>query len=128
MRRQLEIFLIIGLGGFIGANARYLVSTRIAAQLGTSFPWGTFFINFTGSFLLAVFIAWWTHHSPVDSRLRLFLAIGVFGAYTTFSTYATESIALLQSGNWIGMAGNILGTNLICLSGAIVGLAIGSRL
>ena len=55
------------------------------------------------------------------------LAIGFFGAYTTFSTYANESVALLRAGDWIGTLGNILGTNLLCNLGALLGLAVGSR-
>jgi CrcB protein len=60
--------------------------------------------------------------------VRLFLAVGFFGAYTTFSTYATESVALAQAGDWMGSLGNVLGTNLACIVGAVLGLAIGSRL
>lgn len=127
-RKQVETILIIGVGGFIGANVRYLVSGLVAGWLGTSFPWGTLLINFSGSCLLAVFIAWAAGHAPVDPRLRLFLAMGFFGAYTTFSTYANESIALFQAGDWMGAVGNVLGTNLVCILGAIVGLAAGSRL
>jgi fluoride exporter len=124
----METFLIIGLGGFIGANLRYLVSGWAAERFGTAFPWGTLIINFSGSALLGVFIAWITAHVTLDPRLRLFIAVGFFGAYTTFSTYAVDSIMLLQSGNWTSVLGNILGTNLLCLVGALAGLAIGSRL
>jgi CrcB protein len=127
-RRQVETLFLIGVGGFVGANVRFLVSGWVAQQLGVRFPWGTLVVNFTGSLLLALFIAWAAGYTTLDSRIRLFLATGFFGAYTTFSTYATESVALLQGGDWIGALGNVLGTNLVCLIGAIVGLAIGSRL
>jgi CrcB protein len=127
-RRRVETLLLIGVGGFIGANVRYLVSGWVAQQVGSRFPWGTLLINFTGSLLLALFIAWAAGFTTLDPRVRLFLATGFFGAYTTFSTYASESVALLQGGDWIGGLGNILGTNLVCLVGAFVGLAIGSRL
>lgn len=124
----METLFLIGVGGFVGANVRFLVSGWVAQQLGVRFPWGTLVVNFTGSLLLALFIAWAAGYTTLDSRIRLFLATGFFGAYTTFSTYATESVALLQGGDWIGALGNVLGTNLVCLIGAIVGLAIGSRL
>jgi CrcB protein len=104
------------------------MSLWAAQRLGTAFPWGTLIINFSGSCLLAVFIAWTANHIPLDPRVRLFLAVGFFGAYTTFSTYATESVALWQSGNIIGALGNILGTNLICILGALAGLAVGNQL
>lgn len=124
----METFILIGLGGFVGANLRYLVSGWAAENMGKTFPWGTLIINFTGSFLLATFIAFAGKHVTLDPRVRLFIAVGLFGAYTTFSTYATESIALLQVGDWIGGIGNIIGTNLVCIIGVLMGLAIGNRL
>ena len=124
----MDTVILIGFGGFIGANLRYLVSTWAVEQWGRTFPWGTLIINVSGSCLLAVFIAWTASRTTLDPRIRLFLAVGFFGAYTTFSTYATESIALLQTGDWIGAVGNILGTNLLCILGVVIGLAVGSRL
>ena len=60
--------------------------------------------------------------------MRLLVAVGFFGAYTTFSTYAVESVILLEAGDWLGGIGNILGTNLVCLLGAVLGLAVGRQL
>jgi CrcB protein len=127
-RQQIETFLLIGVGGIIGANLRYWLSLWAADALGGAFPWGTLIINFSGSALLGTFTGWLANHTSVDPRVRLLVAVGFFGAYTTFSTYANESIALLRSGNWLGAAGNILGTNLLCLVGALIGVLIGSRL
>jgi CrcB protein len=124
-RRQLETILIIGLGAFVGANLRYWVSVWAAAHLGQAFPWGTLIINFSGSFVLAVFTGWLANRVGLDPRWRLLVAIGFCGGYTTFSTYANESVALLQAGNWIGVVGYVLGTNLVCMVGAMIGLAIG---
>jgi len=123
-----ETLLLIGLGGFLGANARFLVSTWVAQRVGSQFPWGTLVVNFSGSLLLGMLLAWAANQAAFDTRARLFLVTGFFGAYTTFSTFANESIALLQSGDWAGALGNILGTNLVCLTGALVGLVVGSRL
>ncbi|MBN1451625.1 MAG: fluoride efflux transporter CrcB [Anaerolineales bacterium] len=124
----MENFLLIGLGGFLGANVRYWVSGWVAERLGQIFPWGTFFVNFSGACLLAVFYGWSANHITLDPRVRLLVAIGFFGAYTTFSTYANESIALMETGDWIGMASNVVFMNLICLVGAWIGLAIGRQL
>ena len=124
----METFLLIGLGGFMGANLRYLVSVAAAERFGTAFPWGTLIINFSGSCLLALFLAIAANRANLDPRFRLLVATGFFGAYTTFSTYALESITLLRAGDWLGAAGNVLGTNLVCLVGAFLGLLIGSRL
>ncbi len=127
-RRNLQQLFIIGIAGFIGANVRYWGSGWAAAHLGQTFPWGTFIINFTGSCLLAVFLGWAGNRATLDPGVRLFIAVGFFGAYTTFSTYANESVALLRAGDWAGAAINVLGTNLLCLVGALLGLTIGSRL
>lgn len=124
----METMLLVGLGGFIGANARYLISTWAAEQFGRLFPWGTLIINVSGSMLLAAFLAWAANRTALDPRVRLFLAVGFFGAYTTFSTFANESIALVQAGDWVGAVANVLGTNAACLMGVFVGLAVGARL
>jgi CrcB protein len=127
-RQQIETFLLIGLGGIVGANLRYWLSLWAADALGKTFPWGTLIINFSGSALLGVFTGWLANHTTVDPRVRLLVAVGFFGAYTTFSTFANDSITLLLSGNWLGAASNILGTNLLCLLGALLGVLLGSRL
>ncbi|MCU0515126.1 MAG: fluoride efflux transporter CrcB [Anaerolineae bacterium] len=123
----METMLIIGAGGFIGANVRYLLATLITRYLGSHFPWGTFVINASGSLLLALFAAWATAHTP-DPRLRLFVATGFCGAYTTFSTYSVELLALVQAGHLAAALQYLLLTNLVCLGGAALGLALGSRL
>jgi fluoride exporter len=124
----METLLIIGAGGFIGANLRYLVSIWAAQRFGATFPWGTMIINFTGSLLLALFVAWLTTRTTLDPRLRLLVAVGFFGAYTTYSTFAVESVTLFQTGNWLGALSNIFGTTLVCILGALVGFALGARL
>lgn len=124
----MEAIVIIGIAGFIGANVRYLVSTWAAQSLGSAFPWGTLIINVTGSCLLAVFTAWAGNRTQLDPRVRLFIAVGFFGAYTTFSTYANDSIALLRTGEWLGVLSNVLITNVLCLAGVLIGFFIGSRL
>lgn len=128
MRQTLEHALYIGVGGFLGANARYFISLGIGALLGRAFPYGTFIINVTGSFLLAVFLAWVAKQAHFEEAVRLFVAVGFFGAYTTFSSFANESIALFQDGNWIAGTVYIVGTNLLCLLGVVPGLWIGSKL
>jgi CrcB protein len=127
-RWQMETILMIGFGGFVGANIRYLITLWAAQQFGMAFPWGTLLINFSGSLLLAVFLAFAANHSSLDPRIKLLIATGFFGAYTTFSTYTNDSVALARAGDWIGGLGNILGSNLICIAGVVIGLAVGSRL
>jgi fluoride exporter len=126
--RSIETVLLVGLGGFAGANLRYWVAGWAAQRLGQSFPWGTLIINVSGSLLLAVFLGWSLQHIGMDPRMRLLVIFGFFGAYTTFSTYANESVLMLETGDWLGVLGNVVGMNLLCLAGALVGLAIGRQL
>lgn len=126
MSQHIETMFVVGIGGFIGANVRYLVATWVAEKAGQSFPWATLLINVSGSILLAVFLSWFMNHQP-DSRWRMLIAVGFFGAYTTFSTYSVETILLLQAGNFTGAAANFLITNLLCIVGALIGWGIGSR-
>ena len=129
--RDMEKFIAVGLGGFFGANARYFMTIWIAERVKPSLmgiPFGTMFVNVTGSFLLALFIVLIDRRITISDNLRLLIATGFFGAYTTFSTYAVESTNLLKDGNWSGGLTNIIVTNLLCLLGVILGIFIGTRL
>jgi CrcB protein len=119
-------YLWVSLGGIFGACSRYFLSRFTAKILGTGFPWGTLFINVSGSFVLGLFLIYTTERAFVDPRWRLLIAIGFCGAYTTFSSYAFESMVYFQQGNWALFAGNILANNLLCL-GAILGGAALAR-
>lgn len=125
---QVGNFIFIGIGGFLGANARYLFTVWITSRVGTTFPFGTLFVNFAGSLLLALFIHWSVRQFSLSPQVRLLIGTGFFGAFTTFSTFANESIALIQSGHWLAAVSNIVVTNVICLVGVLIGLALASRL
>ncbi len=125
--------LFIGIGGFLGANARYLLTIAINQLIANRFSsvlttWGTLFINVTGSMLLALFVTWATRQVSLSQHWRLLIGTGFFGAYTTFSTYAVESIALAQDYGWATAVGNIVGTNVLCLLGVLLGLALAQYL
>ena len=128
MRRRVETLLIIGLGGFAGAILRYAVSVWAVERLGATFPYGTLIVNVAGSLGLAIFLGWAAGHVTLDPRARFLIGVGFFGAFTTFSTYATESIGLALDGNWTNAAINVIGTNVVCLVCAGVGLALGRAL
>ena len=120
----LREYLWVSLGGIFGACARYFLSRFAAKIIGTGFPWGTLFINISGSFLLGLFLVYTTERAFVDPRWRLLIAIGFCGAYTTFSSYAYESIVYFQQGNWALFAGNVLSNNFLCLAAVLAGAAI----
>lgn len=127
----MDTIIVVGIGGFLGANARYLLSSWLTYQLtenhGITFPYGTLAVNFIGSTLLALFIGWASHRVELSANIRLLVATGFFGAFTTFSTFASESVTLAQQGNWLGAVGNIISSNLICILGVLMGLALANR-
>jgi len=122
-----EDLLIISVGAIAGANARYLISRLAAKLLGPVFPYGTLFINITGSMIVGFFVIWATERALVDPRWRLLIVIGFCGSFTTFSSYAFETIAYFEQGQWQLMLANILSNNLLCLAGTLAGMALARR-
>jgi CrcB protein len=114
--------LIVGLGGFAGAVARYLIGGWVQQRWGAAFPYGTFVINVSGSFILGLFatlamrFAW-------GEPWRLLIAIGFVGAYTTFSTFEYETLRLIAEGNRHGAAAvNLLGSVIAGFAAAYLGV------
>jgi CrcB protein len=121
----MEKFLFISIGALLGANARYWVGGLISGTLGPSFPFGTLFINLTGSLLLGFFVTLVTDRVLLDPRWRLLVAIGFLGAYTTFSTYTYESVELILKGQiWSGI-GNLFGSSLLGAIAVFIGILLG---
>jgi len=100
--------LIIGLGGFLGAIARYIVALWIGQRWGRTFPLGTFVVNVSGSFLISLLMSLFTERFMVNPQLRLFLVIGFLGAYTTFSTFEYETGNLVKDGEWSMALANVI--------------------
>jgi fluoride exporter len=121
-------YLLIGFGGFLGANARYLFGGWVADRLGPSFPYGTLAINATGSFVIGLFLSLITERFSAPPGLRLLFAIGFLGAYTTFSSFTYESLALLESRAFAAAAANVIGSVVIGLVAVALGAAIGRAL
>jgi CrcB protein len=97
-------FLIVGVGGFLGAVARYGVALAVALFWTREFPLATFLINVTGSFVLGLFATLAAERLQLDPRWRLFVATGFVGAYTTFSTFEYETQRLAEAGAaWWGL-------------------------
>ena len=117
-------FIVISLGAIVGANARYILSRYSARVLGPVFPYGTLIINVIGSLIVGFFVIWTSERVLVDPRWRLLVVIGFCGAFTTFSSYAFETMAYFEQGQWPLMLANFLSNNLLCLSGALAGMAL----
>jgi len=117
-------YLWIAIGAVAGASARYFLSGLIARNFSTTFPYGTLLINLTGSLILGFFLVFSTERMLLDPRWRLLIAIGFCGSYTTFSSYAFESFALFEQGQWLMTATNIVASNALCLAAVIAGAAV----
>ena len=127
----MDTFLWIGLGGFVGANARYLMTLWVNSILVSrwgAFPFGTAVVNVLGSFGLAVFGVWFGSRVGLSPNIRLLIGTGFFGAFTTFSTYANESVTLFEKGGLTPFLVNVIVTNGLCLVGVILGLFVAQRL
>lgn len=90
--------LIICIGGSLGASLRYLVSLKINETHNTDFPFGTLIVNITGCFLVG-FLWHMSNHMNISENLRLFIFVGLLGAFTTFSTFGFESHSLFSTNN-----------------------------
>jgi len=121
-------YLWIALGAVVGASARYFLSTFVARHYSTIFPYGTLLINITGSLILGFFLIYATERVLVDPRWRLLIAVGFCGSYTTFSSYAFESFALMEQSQWLLVALNILFSNALCLTAVLAGAALARAL
>lgn len=117
----------VGVGGFIGANARYLLGGWIATRWGAAFPYGTFVINITGSFILGVVMGLLEGHL-LSPTVRLAVAIGFVGAYTTFSTFTYETMRLVEDGSVLLALVNVFGSVAVGLAATVAGLVAGRGL
>lgn len=94
---MIKNFLLIGLGGALGSILRYGTGMVIGNRV---FPLATFIINITGSFVIGLVIAYSLKNEWFSQHWKLFLATGICGGFTTFSTFSLENIELLQQGKW----------------------------
>src|SRR5581483_9121419 len=93
-------WVLISIGGVLGANARYLVGVWAARRIGTSFPYGTLIANVSGSIMLGFLTIFAARLAAVGPERRLAAGVGFCGAYTTFSTFAFESVTLTRHGDY----------------------------
>jgi CrcB protein len=119
------LYVWVALGGAIGSVARYACSVTAARWLGMGFPWGTLFVNVTGSFaigLLAALVA--ADGRPLlGADARALLLVGVLGGFTTFSSFSLDTLALARSGALGAAALNIGSSLVLCLVGVWLGFA-----
>lgn len=123
--KQFWPYLLVGAGGFLGANARFLLSRFVGLVVDTRFPLGTFVVNASGCFALGVLgtLAMQRVVHGAD-ELRLAVGIGFLGAFTTFSTFGYETHALLEEGAWGAALANAAGSVLVGLIAVRSGILV----
>ena len=126
----MSLWLLVGLGGFIGAILRYWISGWIQSGFIT-FPTGTLTVNFLGSLVLSIIVYTSQYRGLLGEEARIFLTVGLLGSFTTMSTFSFESIKLLEQSEWMMFGLNIFGTISLCLLaiylGKILVLVIGMK-
>ena len=120
--------LVISIGAILGANARWIISRYAARFISPVFPYGTLFINVSGSFIVGFFMIWATERVLIDPRWRLLVVVGFCGAFTTFSSFAFETMAYFEQGQYFLMLMNFVSNNLLCLGAALAGIAFARAL
>ena len=118
-------FFWVCAGGAIGSGARYLVAIAAASIFGAQYPWGTLIVNVVGSFALGGLMHVGATSDLLDPSLRLALATGLLGGFTTYSTFNYETLTLLQEGAWAMGLVNVLTTLTLCLVAGLGGIACG---
>ncbi|HEY5572394.1 MAG TPA: fluoride efflux transporter CrcB [Anaerolineales bacterium] len=117
--------VIIAVGAVLGALLRYWLGDWTAQRFGTAFPYGNLIINLTGSFILGLFMALVTDRFLVSPQWRLFIAIGFLGSYTTFSSYAYESLNLIMTGQGTLGLLNLFGSSFLGGLAVFAGILLG---
>ncbi len=120
--------LLIGIGGFAGAIARYLVDGAVAERTAGAFPWGTLVVNLSGSFALGFLFALTAERAILPAEIRGPVLIGFIGAYTTFSTFMLESWRLVEDGAMMLALANLVGSAVLGLIAVAAGLSLGRLL
>ena len=122
-------YLFVGLGGFLGAAARFWLEGYVSERLGTRFPYGTFIVNMTGSFLIGLAVTVLAERADWNVNWHYLISLGFIGAYTTFSTFEFETFQSFRDGELLFAFLNVLlsvGIGFVCVwLGVITGRSLG---
>lgn len=124
----MKILACIALGGAFGAVMRYGASLGVYAVLGRGFPWGTLFVNVAGSLLMGMLSILMLERYNIGPEWRAAVLVGVLGSFTTFSTFSIETLNLLEQGDVMRAAGNILVSITVCLAAVWFGVVLGRQI
>ncbi len=117
-------YLLVFIGGGLGATLRHAINVGCARACGTHFPYGTFVINITGSLVMGLIAGYLAFKGEAAQPWRLFIMTGVLGGYTTFSAFSLDAVLLYERGEFDLAAFYVLGSVAIAIGGLIAGLAL----
>ena len=117
-------YLLVFVGGGLGATLRHLVNVFCVRCMGTAFPWGTFIINISGSTVMGLIAGYLAFKGGASQHWRLFLMTGVLGGYTTFSAYSLDAALLYERGELWLAALYVVGSVVLSIGGLFAGLAL----
>ena len=116
---------LIALAGAAGTLCRYGLASGVQRWVGAGFPWGTWSVNALGSFLFGFIWMLGEDRVVISTQARFIILTGFMGAFTTFSTFAFETDAMLREGQWLAAFGNVTGQTLLGLACVFLGIALG---
>ncbi len=121
----MQSFLLVGLGGALGAMSRYAMALLVGRWWSGGFPLATLLVNVLGSLLMGLLVGTLARLLPPhQEELRLFLAVGVLGGLTTFSSFSLDTVVLIQRGAWIEAGTYVFLSVVVCLIGLYLGLLV----
>lgn len=121
-------YLVVAFGGSLGAIARYVTVLCCQAIWGMRFPYGTLVVNTVGSFIAGFLVTFMVGRYNSGEYWRLFFFTGFLGAYTTFSSFAAETLAMYKSGQWLKLCSNILLNNVSSLAMVLIGAMLAQHI
>jgi len=124
----LKVLIFIAMGGAVGAVLRYAASLGVYSFMGRGFPYGTLFVNVTGSLLMGLLGVMMLERFNIGPEWRAAVLVGVLGSFTTFSTFSIETLNLLEQGDVMRAVTNIVLSVLVCLVAVWFGVLIGRQI
>lgn len=124
----MKVLIFIAMGGAIGAVLRYGASLGVYSFMGRGFPYGTLFVNVTGSLLMGLLGVLMLERFNIGPEWRAAVLVGVLGSFTTFSTFSIETLNLLEQGDVMRAVTNIALSLLVCLVAVWFGVLIGRQI
>ena len=121
-------YVLVFVGGGLGASLRHAVNMICARCIGTGFPYGTFIINITGSTVMGLIAGYLAFKGEASQPWRLFLMTGILGGYTTFSSFSLQTLNLIRAGDMLGAAGNVVISVVACMLAVWIGAVAGQIL